>query len=70
MPGLRLLFRMAPFLVGAVAVGVWLRRRAEQKALPAAPQARELEAGRHAERFQREPIDIVTVVDDLLLAGR
>ena len=61
---------MAPFLVGAVAVGVWLRRRAERKALPAGPQVRELEAGRHAKRLQREPIDIVTVVDDLLLAGR
>ena len=44
MPGLRLLFRMAPFLDGAVAVGVWLRRRAERKALPAGPQVRELEA--------------------------
>ena len=69
MPGLRLLFRMAPFLAGAVAVGVWRRRRAERKALPAGPQVRELEAGQQAKRFQREPIDIVTVVDDLLLGG-
>ena len=108
MPGLRLLLRTAPFVVGAVAVGVWLRRRgAERKALPAGPRVRELgaevggaaavgganyalegepvepggqpESGGHAEprgqpeptgRFQREPIDIVTVVDDLLQAGR
>jgi hypothetical protein len=82
MPGLRLLLRMAPFVVGAVAVGVWLRRRgAERKALRAAagvqelgagaaPEVRELDAGHDAERFQREPIDIVTVVDDLLQAGR
>ena len=71
MPGLRLLLRMAPFVVGAVAVGVWLRRReAERKALPTATRVRELETGRHAGRFRREPIDIVTVVDDLLQAGR
>ena len=72
MPGLRLLLRMAPFIVGAVAVGVWLRRRGEErKALPAGVEVREL--GAHADpkrRFQREPIDIVTVVDDLLQAGR
>ena len=138
MPGLRLLLRMAPFVVGAVAMGVWLRRRgAERRALPAGMRVRELsvgeasgasvgeasgapegdasealggvseaprgvseaprgganytlkgepvessrpaEAGEPAEsggpaepaqRFQREPIDIVTVVDDLLQAGR
>jgi hypothetical protein len=99
MPGLRLLLRMAPFVVGAVAVGVWLRRRgAERTALPAGPRPRELGAGAAPEvqvgeansavngervepggpggqpeptrRFQREPIDIVTVVDDLLQTGR
>ena len=101
MPGLRLLLRMAPVMVGALAVGVWLRRRrAERKALPAPTRARELVAGEastalvgevseaalgganvalnaepadsaaQAPRFQREPIDIVTVVDDLLQAGR
>jgi hypothetical protein len=104
MPGLRFLLRVAPFVVGAVAVGVWLRRRgAERKALPAAARMRELgvgaavvgganaskgepvepggqpEPGRQPEprgrpeptgRFQRKPIDIVTVVDDLLQAGR
>jgi hypothetical protein len=96
MPGLRLLFRMAPFLVGAVAVGVWLLRRAGRKALPPGVRERELAAGSapeagdgatseagvggandslHGERaepprFQREPIDIVMVVDDLLQGGR
>jgi hypothetical protein len=90
MPGLRLLLRRAPFVVGAVAVGVSLRRRREQrKALPAGVGVRELPAGEPPEpavggandapngeraeparRFQREPIDIVTIVDDLLQAGR
>ena len=64
MPGLRLLLRIAPFLVGAVAAAVWLRRRAPQRVAPPAPPApRQLEA-------RYEPIDIVTVVDDLLAAGR
>ena len=60
MPGLRLLLRVAPFLVGALAVAVWLQRRAPQRVtLAAAPPAPQL-----APRY--EPIDIVTVVDDLL----
>jgi hypothetical protein len=64
MPGLRLLLRIAPFLVGAVAAAVWLQRRAARPpALPAPPVPRQLEA-------RYEPIDIVTVVDDLLAAGR
>jgi hypothetical protein len=54
---------MAPFLVGAIAAAVWLLRRAPQPALVAAPAPPQLEE-RH------EPIDIVTVVDDLLAAGR
>ena len=102
MSGLRLLLRMAPLVVGAVAVGLWLRRRgAERTALPAGPRLRELGAGAPPEvqvgeansavngervepgglagpggqpeptrRLQREPIDIVTVVDDLLQTGR
>jgi hypothetical protein len=65
MPGLRLLLRMAPFLVGAIAAAVWLQRRAPRRAaLSAAPAPPQLEPPR------REPIDIVTVVDDLLAAGR
>jgi hypothetical protein len=64
MPGLRLLLRMAPFLVGAIAAAVWLQRRANQRvALAAAPAPPQLEP-------RYEPIDIVTVVDDLLAAGR
>jgi hypothetical protein len=84
MPGLRLLLRFAPFLVGAVAAAAWLRRRqAARLALSAAPVPRALEARAGASpartgRFDRsapvgpskESIDIVTVVDDLLLAGR
>jgi uncharacterized iron-regulated membrane protein len=60
MPGFRMLLRIAPFMVGLVAVHVWLRRREVERKALAAPTA----------RFQRRPIDIVTVVDDLLLAGR
>ena len=64
MPGLRLLLRMAPFLIGAIAAAVWLQRRASQRvALPPAPSPPQLEP-------RYEPIDIVTVVDDLLAAGR
>ena len=59
MPGFRTLFRIAPVVVGVVAVSLWLRRRA-----PKAPKAEP------PRRFQRGPIDIVTVVDDLLRAGR
>jgi hypothetical protein len=57
MPGLRLLLRMAPFLVGALAAGVWLqRRRPQPPALGPPPPVRQ--------------IDIVSVVDDLLDAAR
>ena len=73
-PGLRLLLRAAP-LVGALAAAVWLRRRRpSRRALPAPEVAPRLEAPRargcpRTGRFDREPIDIVTVVDDLLLDG-
>lgn len=78
MPGLRLLLRFSPMLVGAIAAAVWLRkRRQERAALTAPPPPPALEPPppgsppRSAPgRFEREPIDIVTVVDDLLLAGR
>jgi hypothetical protein len=76
-PGLRLLLRIAPFLVGALAAAVWLeRRRRGQAQLPAPPPAPELEpvTRTRTARFEREPapepIDIVTVVDDLLSVGR
>jgi len=63
MPGLRLLLRTAPFIVGALAAAVWLRRKeaARPQLEPPTPPAG---------RFEPEPIDIVTVVDDLLAAGR
>jgi hypothetical protein len=68
MPGLRMLLRIVPLVAGVVAVRVWLRRReAGRTALVAAAEAPRIEPAR---RLQREPIDIVTVVDDLLLAGR
>jgi hypothetical protein len=57
MPGLRLLLRMAPFLVGALAAGVWLQRRRPQPVALAPPPA-------------VPQLDIVTVVDDLLNATR
>ena len=52
MLGVRLLVRATPFLIGALAAALWLRREVAQPPLmlPPAP----------------EPIDIVTVVDDLL----
>jgi hypothetical protein len=56
MPGLRFLLRAAPFLAGAVAAGVWLRRSHVER-----PQL---------EPPRPEPIDIVTVVDDLLGVAR
>jgi hypothetical protein len=79
MPGLRMLLRMAPLVVGALALGVWLHRREQARiALPPAPGLPEIgRAAAPEERqtdspasLEREPIDIVTVVDDLLLAGR
>jgi PIN domain nuclease of toxin-antitoxin system len=69
MPGLRLLLRMAPFVVGVVAASVWLRRRAAaRKRLPAGPPVPQIESPRQetgaeqpkiepSKRFQREPID-------------
>ena len=77
MPGLRLLLRLAPLLVGALAAAVWLeRRRREQGQLVTPQPAPELEtvAAPSRRRFEREPapgpIDIVTIVDDLLTVGR
>jgi len=64
MPALRRLLRIAPFIVGAIAAALWLQRRVPQRlALPAPAAPRQLEA-------RYEPVDIVTVVDDLLAAGR
>jgi hypothetical protein len=63
---LRLLARAAPFVLGAVAAAVWLRRRRpERPALPPGPPG---PSG--TGRFERRRVDIVTVVDDLLGAAR
>jgi hypothetical protein len=71
----RLLARSAPFVLGAVAAGLWLHsRRPQRPALrevtgelpPPVPPARQ----RVSNRFTRRPIDIVTIVDDLLGAAR
>ena len=100
MPALRLILRASPFLLGALAAALWLRRgqvarlqleppkaasaespeaaAAERpkaaSAEPPEPEAADLpEAESDARpptgRFRREPIDIVTVVDDLLVPG-
>jgi hypothetical protein len=64
---LRLLARAAPVLLGAVAAATWLRsRRPERPALP----VRTGPVERSSDRFERAPVDIVTVVDDLLGAPR
>ena len=42
----------------------------EPVARRASPAPREMPQIEPPRRFEREPIDIVTVVDDLLLAGR
>jgi hypothetical protein len=62
---LRLLARVTPFLLGAVAAAIWLRRRRPDRLAPpvrtdSVPSA----------RFEHAPVDIVTVVDDLLGAAR
>ena len=68
----RLLARAAPFLLGAVAAAIWLRRGRppERPALPmrtgpVSPPLLEAPPG-PARRLERTPVDIVTVVDDLL----
>jgi hypothetical protein len=62
---LRLLARAAPFLLGAVAAAIWLRRR--QPARPALPVRTDPAP---AGRAEHGAVDIVTVVDDLLGAAR
>jgi hypothetical protein len=78
MPGFRVLLRVAPFVAGLLAVRAWLRRRAAgRRSLPAAVEVHAIGPApapdapkAPSQRFEREPIDIVTVVDDLLLGGR
>jgi len=75
----RLLARSAPFVLGAVAAGLWLHlrkpdrpqlREATGELPPPVPPARRRIPTRITTRFVRRPIDIVTVVDDLLGAAR
>ena len=85
MPGLRLILRASPFLLGALAAALWLRRGqvawlqleppkpaaepAERHAAGPPDPAAEPAARPPSGRFERRPIDIVTVVDDLLVPG-
>ena len=75
----RLFARSAPFVLGAVAAGLWLHyRRPERPQLrevtgelpPPVPPARRRFQRPAQTRFTRRPIDIVTIVDDLLGAAR
>ena len=74
MSGLRLLLRVTPIVLGAAAAAVWLRKeRVERPTLPAPAELARAEPADiegAAIELESRPIDIVTVVDDLLLAGR
>ena len=75
---LRLLARAAPLVLGAVAAAIWLsRRRPQRPALPAAasplpppapapPPVPKRPSTRFVRASESGPVDIVTVVDDLL----
>jgi hypothetical protein len=60
--GFRLILRASPFLLGALAAAIWLRRSTVGRPQLEPPK-------QPTRRFEREPIDIVTVVDDLLITG-
>jgi hypothetical protein len=82
----RLLARAVPLALGAVAAGIWMHRRQLQRPQlrevtgelpPQVPPVRPPEPrfvraarGRIPRRIPRRPIDIVTIVDDLLGAAR
>ena len=79
MSGLRLLLRVTPIVLGAAAAAAWLRReRVERPLLPAPAEparadralAEPADIEGAAIELESQPIDLVTVVDDLLLAGR
>jgi hypothetical protein len=66
MLAVRLLLRAGPVLLGAAAALVWLRRTAADHRAPQLPPASATRPDGSGER----PVDIVTVVDDLLGAPR
>ena len=72
MSGLRLLLRATPFLLGAAAAALWLRRDTveEHPMLPPLQEPEPADIEGAAIELESLPIDIVTVVDDLLSAGR
>ena len=66
-------------MLGAVAAGLWLRYRSPQRPQlrevtgelpPPVPPARRRFQRSVPARFTRRPVDIVTIVDDLLGAAR
>jgi hypothetical protein len=74
----RLLVRAVPFVLGAVALAIWLRRRRAERrplpppvepAAPPAPPTPERQSTRFVRASEGRPVDIVTVVDDLLGAA-
>jgi hypothetical protein len=81
---LRGLARAAPVLLGALAGAIWIRRHTSEPpagspgeprpgAPPSAPpsmSAPKRQSSRFVRASERRSIDIVTVVDDLLDAGR
>ena len=74
MSGLRLLLRVTPIVLGAAAAAVWLRNERVERPMLSAPaepaRAEPADIEGAAIELESRPIDIVTVVDDLLLAGR
>jgi hypothetical protein len=62
---LRLIARVTPLVLGAVAAAIWLRRRQPER--PALPMRSEPVP---ASRVEHTTVDIVTVVDDLLGTAR
>jgi hypothetical protein len=68
---LRLLARAAPVVLGALAAAIWVRRREpERPALPPGRAPVEPPSTRFVRDSEVPPVDIVTVVDDLLDAPR
>lgn len=74
MSGLRLLLRATPFLLGAAVAALWLRKDTVERPMLPPPQepvpAGPADIDGAATELDSRPIDIVTIVDDLLLAGR